>query len=143
MTLPVSYSWQPVKERLKIPYEASSGRRVNAIGAYFSHGLHSGRFVFESRARLPESRKVKKPRKTLREKAAQHDVTEEEIGSLDSTFFLVFVWKLAGKPEEASAAWKRERPLVVVLDNYSVHTSQDVKDALPALNAANSECGEH
>ena len=138
MTLPTSYSWYPVKERLKVPYEPSSGRRVNAIGAVFSHGPLAGRFVFGSRARLPES-KAKKPRKTLLERAVQHGVTEAEVGTLDSAFFLGFVWKLAGKPEGAFEAWRRERPLVIVLDNYSVHTSQEVKDALPTLKAANIE----
>lgn len=138
MTLPVSYSWYPVKERLKVPYEPSSGRRVNVMGAVFSHGPMAGRFVFESRAKLPQS-KAKKPRKTLEERAAAHGVTEAEVGVLDSALFLSFVWKLAGRPEGAPADWKRERPLVIVLDNYSVHTSQDVKDALPRLNAANVE----
>jgi transposase len=33
--------------------------------------------------------------------------------------------------------WRRARPLVIVLDNDSVHMSQRVKDALPALEAAN------
>ena len=139
LTLPVSYSWYPVKERLKVPYETSSGRRVNAIGAVFSHGPLAGRFVHESRARLPESRakKVKKPRKSLSERAAQHGVEDGEIGVIDSAFFLAFVWKLAGKPQEAPETWKRERPLVIVLDNYSVHTSQDVKNALADLGEAN------
>jgi phosphate-selective porin len=35
MTLPITYSWSPLAERLKIAYEAPQGRRVNAIGGYF------------------------------------------------------------------------------------------------------------
>src|SRR5262245_57342089 len=35
-TLPTSYSWYPVGERLKVPYEAPQGRRVNALGLYVS-----------------------------------------------------------------------------------------------------------
>jgi transposase len=133
-----SYSWFPVKEPLIVPYEPSSGRRVNVMGAYFSHGSLAGRFVYESRGKLPEC-KAKKPRKTLAERAAQNGMTEAEVGVLDSEFFLAFVWRLAGKPEGAKPEWKRERPLVIVLDNYSVHTSHDVKDTLPQLNAANVE----
>ena len=33
--------------------------------------------------------------------------------------------------------WRRERELVVVLDNYSVHKSQEVRAAQPGLAAAN------
>lgn len=32
--------------------------------------------------------------------------------------------------------WKRERPLYIVPDNYSVHVGQAVRDALPTLEAA-------
>ena len=31
---------------LRIAYEAPQGRRVNAIGAYFTHGPIAGRFCF-------------------------------------------------------------------------------------------------
>jgi len=47
------------------------------------------------------------------------------------------VWRVAGRPTQAAADWKRERPLYIVLDNYSVHTSQQVQDAIPELEAAN------
>jgi putative transposase len=56
---------------------------------------------------------------------------------IDSEVFLAFVWLVAGRPVEAAAGWRRERPLVVVLDNYSVHKSQRVKTELTALTAAN------
>ena len=44
---------------------------------------------------------------------------------------------LAGRPE-ATADWQRERPLVVALDNYAVHTGDDVA-AEAALAAADVE----
>jgi putative transposase len=136
MTLPTCYSWFPIGQVLRIPYEAPQGRRVNAIGAYFSHGPMAGRFVFETYASLPKSR-AKKQRKTLEQIAAAHGLTKEEVGPIDSGRFLAFVWRVAGRPEVFSEDWKRERPLWIVLDNYSVHTSQPVQEAIPALEAAN------
>ena len=50
----MSFSWSLVGQRLTIPYEAPQGRRVNAIGIYFSHGPLTGRFEFVTYARLPE-----------------------------------------------------------------------------------------
>jgi hypothetical protein len=126
MTQPVSYSWFPIRERLYVPYEANQGRRVNVIGGYFSHGPQAGRFVFETAVKLPES-KAKKRRKSLAEQAEAHGVTAEEVGTIDADFFVSFVWKLAGRPEGAWPGWKRERPLVISLDNYSVHKSERVK----------------
>jgi hypothetical protein len=133
MTLPTAYSWSPVGERLPVPYEAPAGRRLNALGAYVSHGPQAGAFVFECWAKLPE-RGAK--RKTLAERAAQHGLRAEEVGTLDSERFLAFLWKVAGRPEGAAAQWQRERPLWIVLDNYSVHKSEVVRAALPALAAA-------
>jgi hypothetical protein len=49
---------------------------------------------------------------------------------------LAFLWRLAGRPHSARR-WRRVRPLYIVLDNYSVHKSQHVQAALPALEAAN------
>jgi len=46
MTLPTCFSWYPRGERLTIPYEAPQGRRVNVIGATFTHGPEVGRFEF-------------------------------------------------------------------------------------------------
>ncbi len=51
-------------------------------------------------------------------------------GRYDAAAHLAFVRRLAAEP-----AAHRARPCVVVLDNYSVHHSQAVKDALPALIA--------
>ena len=53
-------------------------------------------------------------------------------GRYDATAHLAFVQRVAGpSPED------RRRPCIVVLDNYSVHHSQVVKAALPALTDAN------
>jgi hypothetical protein len=125
-----------VGQVLRIPYEAPQGRRVNAIGAYFSHGPMAGHFEFDTYARLPKSR-AKKQRKTPQQIAAAHGLTPEEVGPIDSERYLAFVWEVAGRPEGAAADWKRERPLFMVVDNYSVHTSQPVQEAIPELEAAN------
>jgi hypothetical protein len=135
MTLPPSYSWSPVGQPLLVPYEAPQGRRVNAIGGYFSHGPKAGTFQYAVYASLPQS-KSKKQRKTPEEAAASYGLTLEEVGPIDSARFLAFVWRLAGRPPVYAEGWKRERPLVIVLDNYSVHKSQPVQEALPALEAA-------
>ena len=122
-------------ERLRVPYEAPQERRVNALGAFFSHGPQAGRFLFETYACVPKSR-AKKPRKSLAQIAAQHGLMVTEIGVLDAMGLLAFVWKVAGRPATLADGWRRGRPLVIVLDNYSVHKSQHVQDALPALKAA-------
>ena len=121
-----------------VPYEAPQGRRVNAIGVYFSHGPQAGDFQFESYASLPKS-KAKKRRKSLAEQAAAHGLRPEEVGVLDSDRFLTFVWRVAGRPDEAPPGWRRERRLVLVLDNYSVHQSEAVQLALSDLAAAKIE----
>ena len=136
LTLPLSYSWSLVGQRLTIPYEAPRGRRVHALGLYFSHGPLAGKFSSVTFAQLPQ-RRGKRPRKSLAEDAAAHGVTVEEVGRIDSEVLLAFVWMVAGRPPDAPAGWRRERPLVIVLDNYTVHTSARVKAELPALAAAN------
>jgi len=135
MTLPVCRSWFPVGERLAVPYEAPQGRRVNAIGAHFTHGPEAGRFAHKTWAALPKSR-AKQPRKTPAEIAAAHGLSMDEVGPIDSERFLAFVWHLAGRAADAPTEWRRERPLMVVLDNYSVHTSQPVAAASPQLAGA-------
>jgi hypothetical protein len=136
MTLPPCYSWFPLGKVLRIPYEAPQGRRVNAIGAYFSHGPEAGRFEFSTYASLPKNR-AKKQRKTPEQLAAAHGLSVEEIGPIDSERFLCFIWRVAGRPEVSAGDWKRERALWIVLDNYSVHTGQPVQEAIPMLEAAN------
>jgi hypothetical protein len=136
MTLPTCYSWYPIGQVLRVPYEAPQGRRVNAIGAYFSHGPEAGRFEFETYASLPKSR-AKKQCKTIEQIAAAHGLLPSEVGPIDAARFLVFLWRIAGRPEVYAAGWKRERPLFIVLDNYSVHTCQPVQAAVAELEAAN------
>lgn len=138
-TLPTGYSWFPVGQRLTVPYQAPQERRVNAIGAFFSHGPQAGGFLFETYAAVPKSRAASEaplPRKSLAQIAAQHGLMAAEVGVLDAIAFLAFVWKVAGRPALLAAGWRRQRPLVIVLDNYSVHRSQQVQDALPELKAA-------
>ena len=134
MTLPPCRSWFPEGERLEVPYEAPQGRRVNAIGAHFTHGPAAGRFEHQSWASLPKSR-AKTQRKTPEQLAATHGLKVEEVGAIDSERLVAFVWRIAGRPEGAEG-WARERELKVVLDNYSVHKSEVVKGAEPELERA-------
>ena len=135
MTLPPCGSWFPVGAQLRVPYEAPHGRRVNVIGAHFTHGPEAGRFDYQSWASLPKSR-AKKPCKTLEQQAAAQGLQVAEVGPIDAARVLAFVWRVAGRPAEAPVGWQRVRPLKVVLDNYSVHTSQTMVDARPVLAAA-------
>lgn len=134
-TLPTNYSWSARGQRLTVPYEAPQGRRVNALGAYFSHGAEVGRFEFATYARLPQSR-AKTPRRSLAEQAASHRLNAAAVGTIDAECFLAFVWRVAGRPVVYPADWQRERPLVIALDNYSVHTSERVQQERAALERA-------
>ena len=138
MTLPPCRSWFLQGEQLEIAYEAPQGRRVNAIGAHFTHGPDAGRFEHQSWAALPK-RRAKKQRKTLEEIAAKHGLKAEEVGPITSERLLAFVWRIAGRPEGAEAGWVRERELKVVLDNFSVHTSEKVEQEKAELKRAGIE----
>jgi hypothetical protein len=83
----------------------------------------------------PKSR-AKKARKAVAEQAAAHGVREEEVGPIDGERFVAFVWRVAGRPEVYPAGWKRERPLVIVIDNYPVHKGERVQQALTAWERA-------
>ena len=136
-TLPTGSSWGPVGGPLIVPYEAPQGRRVNVIGARFTHGPEAGKFQFASFAQLPKSRSKNPP--PLAERAAKFDLTEDEVGRIDAEVFLAFLWTVAGRPvAEAGEAktWKRERPVWFVLDNYSVHGSERVQAERLHLEAA-------
>lgn len=136
MTLPTAYSWFVRGKRFRVPYQAGEGRRVNALGLHFTHGPLAGRFVYQSFAQLPKSR-AKKARKTRLERALGYGfASEAQVGPIDAARFLAFVWAAAGRPAIYAGDWRRARPLVIVLDNYSVHTSEQVEEALPALEAA-------
>ena len=138
LTLPTTYSWYPQGERLRVPYQAPQGRRVNVIGAYFTHGPDAGRLEYQSWAVLPKSR-ARRPRTTPEERAAAHGLTLETVGPIDAERVVAFLWQVAGRPADAAPTWQRARPLVIALDNYSVHTSQTVLAAQPLLAAANVE----
>lgn len=135
MTPPTTYSGYPQGKRLWVAYEANQGRRVNGIGGYFSHGPQAGRFDFETTVKFPESLAKKRP-KSREEQAEAHGVMGERIGPIDAECFVAFVWKLAGRPEGAECGWKRERPLVIAVDNYSVHKSERVKGEWALWEAA-------
>jgi hypothetical protein len=134
--LPSTYSWFLQGARLHVPFHAPQGRRVNVLGAYFTHGPEAGRLDYQSWAVLPKSR-AQKPRTTPEERAAAHGLTLEEVGPIDAERLVSFLWQVAGRPANAAPGWKRGRPLVIALDNYSVHTSQPVRAAQPHLAAAN------
>lgn len=114
MTLANAYSWSPVGKRLLVPYEAPKGRRVNVVGALF---FPSGRFEFASRAKAPKTK-----RKPVSSLAAGLELAE--LGVLDAEFLVAFLWRIAGRPADAPPDWKRDRPLVIVLDNYSTHKGE-------------------
>ncbi len=135
LTLPPCRTWAVQGAQVRVPYEASQGQRVNVIGAHFTHGPAAGRFAYRSWACLPTSR-AKQPRKTPEQVAAGHGLHVDEVGPIDSARFLEFVWQTAGRARETQELWKRERPLMVVLDNYSVHKSQAVAAAADELAAA-------
>jgi DDE superfamily endonuclease len=134
-TLPVCYSWTLTGVRLCVPYEAPQGRRVNGIGAYCTHGVEAGRFVYELCASLPKST-AKQPRKTPAERAAAHDLAAAQVGTIDGERLVRFIWRVAGRPAIYPEGWQRERPLVIALDNYSVHKCGRVKEERAAFEAA-------
>lgn len=113
MTLSNAYSWSLVGKRVYVPYEAPQGRRVNVVGALFQR---TKRFVFATLARAPLPK-----REALSPLAAGLEASE--LGVLNAEFLINFIWHMAGRPEEATEDWRREKPLVIVLDNYSVHKS--------------------
>lgn len=105
-TLPTGYTWGRRGRRAVVPYEAPQGRRVNAVGALAPYGPAGPRLVYETRRKAE--------------------------GRYDAAAHLAFVRRVAGVPAGGAP---RTRPCVVVLDNYSVHHSQAVNDALPELTA--------
>ena len=135
MTLSTSYSGVPIGQRLRVPYQAPAGRRVNAIGARFTHGPSAGHLAYQTGAALPKSR-AKKARNSVPERAAAHDLTADDVGTIDAARLLACIWRVAGRPPDAPAGWKRARPLTIVLDNDAVHKSQTVREAPAALIAA-------
>jgi hypothetical protein len=167
LTLPTSYSWSVVGQPVQVDYEAPQGRRVNGMGAYFTHGPAAGAFYHETYVRFPLPQGVspelaqalarasperpaltllaagKEPLSAQEQRAAafakraeKHQVQVADFGIIDGEVLVAFIWKISGRPEGAPPDWRRERPLYVVLDNYSVHKGAAVQQALPAWNAA-------
>ena len=91
---------------------------------------------YQSWAVLPK-RRAKQPRKTPEQRAAAHGLTVDDVGPIDAERVVDFVWQVAGRPDDAPAGWQRARPLVIALDNYSVHTSSTITDARPQWLDAN------
>jgi hypothetical protein len=135
MTLATSSSWFLRGKRLHVPYQAPQGRRVNAIGAHFTHGPEAGRLEHQSWAVLP-TRRAKQPRVSIEARAAVHGLRVEEVGPIDAERVVAFVWHIAGRPADAPADWKRERELYVAWDNYAVHKSETVRAAQEQWAAA-------
>ncbi len=129
MTLSNAYSWSPIGERVRVPYEAPQGRRVNAVGALFHK---TRRFAFATLARAPQPK-----RKAVSPLAG--DLEPSELGVLNAEFLIGFIWGLAGRPQNAPPDWKRDKPLVIVLDNYSVHKSARFVQEQVRWRAANIE----
>jgi len=106
-TLPTSYTWARRGVRALVRDEPPKGRRLNVLGALAPAG----------------------PDPWL--------VWDSTPGKLDAAVLLDFLWHdvagLATAVGEVPFGYHRVRPLVVVLDNYSVHRSKAVTALLPAL----------
>ena len=57
-------------------------------------------------------------------------------GPFDEAAYLAFVHKVAGLPDPLPDGLRRERPCVIVQDNYSVHVCTPVQKAIPGLAKA-------
>lgn len=84
---------------------------------------------------VPKSR-AKQPRLSDEARAAAHGLRVDEVGPIDAERVVAFLWRVAGRPAEAPPDWQRVRPLLIALDNYSVHQSAMVRAAQPQLAAA-------
>ena len=102
-TLPTGYTWARKGVRALVRDEPPGGRRLNVLGALAPLGDDPW-LVWTSTP-----------------------------GKLDAAVLLDFLWHgvagMATAVGEVPPGYRRTRPLVVVLDNYSVHRSTAVKDA--------------
>jgi transposase len=109
-TLPTGYTWARIGVRKLVRYQAPEGRRVNVVGAWAPEDPAGPRRVLETRRR--------------------------EQGRYDAAAHLRFVREgVAGLPAEPPVGYRRERPCVLVVDNYSVHRAQAIQEQLPTLAA--------
>ena len=108
--MPTGYTWSRIGERKIVPYEVPEGRRVKVVSAIFPLDPAGPSLVFESRF--------------------------NGEGKYDADAHLCFVHRMAGVPPILPEGYRRERPCVIVLDNYSVHHGQLVNDKMPVLEAA-------
>lgn len=109
-TLPMTATWAREGSRALVRAEATERRRVNAIGAVAPYG-------------------------------DQHRLTwRTTTTKIDSAMFLRFLWRdvaqMRGPVGRVRYDYERERPCVIVVDNYSVHKSAVVKKMLPYLRFA-------
>jgi DDE superfamily endonuclease len=106
-TLPTAYTWARTGPRALVWDEPPQGRRLNVLGALAVGGDAPGL------------------------------VWAAPTAKLDSAAFLAFVWRevaaLPAPPQDLPLGFRRARPCVIVLDNYSVHRSALVKAAVPDL----------
>jgi hypothetical protein len=113
-TLPTGYTWARQRVRALLREEAPQGRRLNVLGALGVGGDAPGL------------------------------VWTAATGKLDSGVFAEFVWRevagLPDPPERLPLGFRRERPCVVVLDNYSVHRSKPVQAVLPEWARVGVHC---
>jgi DDE superfamily endonuclease len=102
-TLPTGYTWARRGTRALVRDEPPQGRRLNVLGALAPFGDDPW-LVWAS-----------------------------PPGKLDAAVLLDFLWHdvagLATAVGEVPPGYQRARPLVVVLDNYSVHRSKLVQEA--------------
>ena len=108
-TLPTGYTWARQGVRAVVRDEPPQGRRLNVLGALAPLGDDPW-LVWTSAP-----------------------------GKLDAAVLLDFLWHdvagLATAVGGVPPGYRRARPLVVVLDNYSVHRCKAVTAMLPALAA--------
>jgi len=108
--LPTTYTWARLGVRKVVDHQAPQGRRVNVTGAFAPFDPAGARFLFECRGKAD--------------------------GPLDAKAHLGFVAKVAGLQQVVETKKPLQRPCVIVLDNYSVHHSQPIKDMEDTLKAA-------
>ena len=73
----------------------------------------------------------------LAQAAPRHGVAWWDFRACTAAVLPAFLSRLAGRPLGAPEDWRRERPLWVVLDNYSVPRCRAVQAARHVLEAAN------